>query len=141
MDLFSHFLSFFLFFFLSFVLLFLRSVNDFRRNFYVCETYIVTYFKVKLWVWLMGHTYNLSYLPIPYIFYLIFVVLATVLWIGTELHGLLVYSILKIMHWLCREVKCYDNKIVKSPFSCVILLLTQPQVANQQKDNNSFKLV
>ena len=30
-------------------------------------------------------------------------------------------------------VKSYDNKKAKSPFSWVILPLTQPQVANQQK--------
>ena len=30
-------------------------------------------------------------------------------------------------------VKCQDNKMVKSPYNCVILPLTQPQVANQQK--------
>ena len=30
-------------------------------------------------------------------------------------------------------VKWYDNKMVKSPFNCVIFPLTQPQVANQQK--------
>ena len=32
--------------------------------------------------------------------------------------------------------KCYDKKWFKSPFSCVILSLTQPQVANQQKKIN-----
>ena len=31
-------------------------------------------------------------------------------------------------------VKWYDNKMVKSPFNCVIFPLTQPQVANQQKN-------
>ena len=30
-------------------------------------------------------------------------------------------------------IKCYDNKMVKSPFNCVIPPLTQPQVANQQQ--------
>ena len=35
------------------------------------------------------------------------------------------------MQWL---VKCYDNKMVKSPLTWVIYLLTQPQVANQQKE-------
>ena len=31
----------------------------------------------------------------------------------------------------------YGNKMVKSPFSCVILPLTQPQVANQQQQKNN----
>ena len=30
-------------------------------------------------------------------------------------------------------VKCYDKKMVKSPFNCVIFPLTQPQVARQQQ--------
>ena len=30
-------------------------------------------------------------------------------------------------------VKCYDIKMVKSPYNCVIFPLTQPQVANQQQ--------
>ena len=30
-------------------------------------------------------------------------------------------------------VKFYDNKMVKSPYNCVIFPLTQPQVANQKK--------
>ena len=30
-------------------------------------------------------------------------------------------------------VKCYDDKMVKSPFSWVIFPLTQPQVVNQKK--------
>ena len=34
-------------------------------------------------------------------------------------------------------VKCYDKKMVKSPFNCVIFPLTQPQVANQQKNANT----
>ena len=29
--------------------------------------------------------------------------------------------------------KWYDNKLVKSPYNCVISPLTQPQVANQKK--------
>ena len=31
------------------------------------------------------------------------------------------------------QLKCYDNKMVKSPFNFVIFLLTQPQMANQKK--------
>ena len=31
-------------------------------------------------------------------------------------------------------VKWYVNTMVKSPFNCVIFLLTQPQVANQLKN-------
>ena len=40
-------------------------------------------------------------------------------------------------------VKCYDNKMVKSPYNCFILPLTQPQVANQKKKkkNSKFYLV
>ena len=30
-------------------------------------------------------------------------------------------------------VKCFDNKMAKSPFNCVTFPLTQPQKANQQK--------
>ena len=30
-------------------------------------------------------------------------------------------------------VKCYDNKMVQSPFNWVIYPLTQPKVTNQQK--------
>ena len=33
-------------------------------------------------------------------------------------------------------VKCYDKKMVKSPYNCVIFPLTQPQVANQQQQKN-----
>ena len=33
-------------------------------------------------------------------------------------------------------VKCYDNKMVKSPYNCVIYPLTQPQVANQDTKNS-----
>ena len=32
-------------------------------------------------------------------------------------------------------LKCYDRKMVKSLYSCVIFPLTQPQVANQQKNS------
>ena len=39
-------------------------------------------------------------------------------------------------------VKCFDNKMVKSTYNSVILLLTQAQVANQQqKKVNAKKLV
>ena len=30
-------------------------------------------------------------------------------------------------------VKCYDNKMAKSPYNCFIFPLNQPQVANQQQ--------
>ena len=33
-------------------------------------------------------------------------------------------------------VKRYDNKMFKTSFNCVIFLLTQPQVANQQQKKN-----
>ena len=35
----------------------------------------------------------------------------------------------RLVHLL---VKCYDNKMVKSPYNCVIFPLTQPLVDNQQ---------
>ena len=35
-------------------------------------------------------------------------------------------------------VKCYDNKMIKSPYNFVIFLLTQPQVANQQQQQKMF---
>ena len=38
-----------------------------------------------------------------------------------------------VLNHLAVAVKVYDDKMVKSPFSCVIPPLTQPQVANQQK--------
>ena len=46
------------------------------------------------------------------------------------------------LYWAARLllVNCYDNKMVKWPFSCVISPLTQPQVANQQK-TYSFTLL
>ena len=34
-------------------------------------------------------------------------------------------------------VKCCDNKMIKSPFNCGIFPLTQPQVANQQKNKKT----
>ena len=34
--------------------------------------------------------------------------------------------------------KCYDNKMVKSPYNCVIFPLTQPQVANQQQQQQKI---
>ena len=37
-------------------------------------------------------------------------------------------------------IKCYDNKMVKSPYNCVIYPLTQPQVGNQQKMNTLYHL-
>ena len=39
----------------------------------------------------------------------------------------------QITVWYLVLVECYDNEMVKSPYNCVIYLLTQPQVANQQK--------
>ena len=41
----------------------------------------------------------------------------------------------KRIEWAIRLllVKCNDNKMVKSPYNCVIFTLTQPQVANQQE--------
>ena len=30
-------------------------------------------------------------------------------------------------------LKCYDNKMAKSPYNCFIFPLKQPEVANQQK--------
>ena len=33
------------------------------------------------------------------------------------------------------QEKWYGNKMVKSPYNCVIFPLTQPQVANQQQKN------
>ena len=38
-------------------------------------------------------------------------------------------------------VKCYGNKMVKSPYNCVIYLLTQPQVANRQKNYINIGLI
>ena len=44
------------------------------------------------------------------------------------------------LYWATRLllVKCYVNKMVKSPYSWVISPLTQPQVANQQQQKNVF---
>ena len=36
-------------------------------------------------------------------------------------------------------LKCYDNKMVKSPYNCFIYPLNQPQVANQQKKEKKKK--
>ena len=43
----------------------------------------------------------------------------------------------KISIWVDRLllVKCYDNKMVKLPFSLIILSEIKPQVANQQKND------
>ena len=38
-------------------------------------------------------------------------------------------------------VKCYDNKMVKSPCNLVNFLLTQPQVANQQQQKKNVKVL
>ena len=35
-------------------------------------------------------------------------------------------------------VKCYDNKMVKSPYNCFIFPFTQPQMANQQQQKNGL---
>ena len=35
-------------------------------------------------------------------------------------------------------VKCHDNKKIKSPYNWVISPLTQPQVANQQKNKKNL---
>ena len=35
-------------------------------------------------------------------------------------------------------VKCYDNKMAKSPYSLIIHPLVEPQVANQQQQHKSF---
>ena len=40
-----------------------------------------------------------------------------------------------VLPWLLL-VKCYDNKMVNSPFNYVISPLTHPQVANQQQQKN-----
>ena len=42
-------------------------------------------------------------------------------------------SCLKFRAKVLLLVKCSDNKMVKSPYNCAILPLTQPQVANQKK--------
>ena len=36
-------------------------------------------------------------------------------------------------------VKCYDNKMVKSPYNWVIYPLTQPQMANQQQQKKKLE--
>ena len=52
---------------------------------------------------------------------------------------------MKERNFVCRAnrlllAKCYDNKKVKSPYNQVISPLTQPRVANQQKNGNNKTL-